>query len=148
MQVSDTQRQFFQVLDRLKNMNWDKQFQTLRPHEFIALSSVAQYHEQFPEVPGIYVSEFASRLGVALPAASKILKNLEKQGWLKRTVDPENRRNTFVSLTEEGLSLVESESAYCCQMSSRVFERMGAENTTLLLGGINRLLDLLEEEFV
>lgn len=147
MEFSQTQLQFFQVLSRLKNMEWDKQFQQLKPPEYIALHIVDQYHQQNPDVPGIYVSEFASRLGIALPAASKILKHLEKHGWLKRTVDPANRRNTFVSLTDEGAALVESETAYCSEMSRRIFTRMGEENTTLLLGGINRLLDLIEEEF-
>lgn len=147
MKFSETQLQFFQLLNRLKKFGWDTQFQVLKPPEYIALHIIADYHSEHPDTPGLYVSKFASSLHITLPAASKSLKHLEQQGWLRRTVDPENRRNTFISLTEAGRAILEQETAYCAQQSNRVFQRFGQENTSALLQGLNQLLDLAEEEF-
>jgi DNA-binding MarR family transcriptional regulator len=147
MNFSETQLQFFHVLERLRKIDWGKQFQVLKPPEFCALSIIYTYHKEHPEIPGIYVSAFAERLRVSLPAASKMLKHLEGQGWLTRMVDKNNRRNTFIVLTEEGAALFQQEQAHCAASSERILTRLGEENTNLLLRTVNQTLDLVEEEF-
>lgn len=146
MEFSETQLQFFHLLNRLKKFHWSSQFQTLKPPEYVALYMIADYHSEHPDSPGLYVSKFASNLHISLPAASKSLKQLEQQGWLQRTVDPQNRRNTFISLTEAGKEVLDRETLYCAQQSNRVFQRFGLENASALLQELNRLLDLAEEE--
>jgi DNA-binding MarR family transcriptional regulator len=75
-----------------------------------------------------------------------MLKHLEGQGWLTRMVDKNNRRNTFIVLTEEGIDLFQREQAYCTASGERVLTRLGEENTNLLLRTVNQTLDLVEEE--
>lgn len=147
MIFSEPQLQFFQVLNRLKKLDWGKLFSVLKPPEYLALHTINCYHQEHPDTPGIYVSDFAASLCIAVPAASKLLKAMEKQGWLTRMVDPNNRRNTFIVLTPEGASILESEQEYCAIVGSRVLNRLGQENTAQLLTGVNRILDIIEEEF-
>lgn len=147
MILSETHHQFFQVLNRLKQLDWNKQFSVLKPPEYIALTIIDEYHRSHPDVSGIYVSDFAERLHVAPPTASKLLKQMEGEGWLCRMVDRNNRRNTFISLTAAGKELLTSEQEHCAALGNRVIQRMGKENSAALLAGLNHMIDLIEEEF-
>lgn len=147
MEYTQEHLQFFQVIHRLKRIDWTKQFKTLCPHEYIALCTLTADRSAHPEARGMYVTAFARELSVPVPAASKLLKVLEDKGWIAREIDPASRRNTFVIITPEGEDIFRQESEYCAAMGSRIFDKMGKENVTALLNGINQLLDLTEEEF-
>lgn len=146
MDCTETHIRFFQVIDRLKRLDWSKQFQTLKPHEFFALCSLTQFHKLHPDVPGMYVSAFAKELNLPAPAASKLLNVLENNGWITRMIDPASRRNTFIIVTEAGKEIHRSERDYSILIGSRIFDRMGTENTAALLTGIDQILSILEEE--
>ncbi|MCQ2441843.1 MAG: MarR family winged helix-turn-helix transcriptional regulator [Oscillospiraceae bacterium] len=147
MEYAETQLQFIRVLDRLKRLDWSKQFKQLRPPEYIALFILRKYHQEHPEVPGMYVSVFAKKLEIPAPAASKLLNTLENNGWVTRMIDPASRRNTFILMTDAGEAIYLHESRYCAEKSNRIFERMGTENISTLLIGINQILTIMEEEF-
>lgn len=53
----------------------------------------------------VSVSALAQKLEVTLGAASQMATKLEKKGLVSRFPDPEDRRRTMVSLTEEGARL-------------------------------------------
>lgn len=146
MVISETHLQFLHLVERLKNINWDRQFVTLKPHEFCALSIIRSFRAAHPEVPGIYVSDLAAEMKMPVPAASKLIRSLESNGWVSRSVDPQNRRNTFVVLTEAGEAVQTQEIVHTAQLSDRIFERMGAENTAALLHSVNDIISILEEE--
>lgn len=147
MEYTETHIQFFQVLDRLKRLDWSKQFETLKPPEFFALCILTQFHKLHPDVPGMYVSAFAKELNVPAPAASKLLNVLENNGWITRMIDPASRRNTFIVVTQAGMDIHRSERSHSIGVGSRIFERMGTENTAALLTGIDQILTIIEEEF-
>lgn len=53
----------------------------------------------------VSVSFLAKKLEVTLGAASQMASKLEKKGLISRFPDPEDRRRTMVSLTENGIYL-------------------------------------------
>lgn len=146
MYFSDTYLQFVQLLERLRKLDWTNQFPKLKPPEFTALRLVQDYQEEHPDIPGIYVSELAERMHLPLPATSKLLKQLEHQGFIRRTVDLCRRRNTFVSITPLGESMVEEGMQRCAALGNHLFQQMGQEDATRLLESVARMVDLLEDE--
>ena len=48
------------------------------------------------------VSELAHFIGIKSPAASEIIDRLVKDGWVQRTINPNNRRETFLKLSTKG----------------------------------------------
>lgn len=70
--------------------------------EMFALREIYEFMDQYPGKKGIYVTELARELGIALSAVSRILNGLEERGLVDRVVDAKNRRNTFISLTAKG----------------------------------------------
>lgn len=57
--------------------------------------------------PSLSISALAAQLHVGLPAASGLVDRLVEAGHLERNVDPDDRRQQLVTLSERGLALVE-----------------------------------------
>ncbi len=70
--------------------------------------------------PGLFIMSFVSNkgplkltdcstsLGVSKPTVTKIVDNLEKDGFVKRMREGEDRRNYYVHLTEQGRERLET----------------------------------------
>lgn len=94
---------------------------------------------------GFTVSEIQRSLHISKPAVSQILNNLEKNGFIVRSIDSGDRRKITVTLTEDGKS--ELKHAVRCQDEAleQVFERFGEDNVRMFIKLVNRLVDILEE---
>src|SRR6478672_1703217 len=55
----------------------------------------------------IRLGDLAQREGVTPATLSRIVAGLEDDGYLKRSIDPDDRRSTFVTATAAGRRLVE-----------------------------------------
>lgn len=137
---------FFQLLQQLRRIHWGAELEVMTQGEFMAVSAIYHGQSAHPDQPGIYVSSLAEELMTSVSMVSKMLKTLEAKGWVLRTVDPKSRRNTFVSLTEEGRSLYADEQQRCLALNTRVMEKMGRENIERLLVDIQHLARLYAEE--
>ncbi|WP_125777513.1 MarR family winged helix-turn-helix transcriptional regulator [Antribacter gilvus] len=60
------------------------------------------------EVPGCRVSDVVRVLAITVGAASKGVDRQERDGLVRRTVDPSDRRSSFLSLTPEGAALLDA----------------------------------------
>ncbi|MCD7829094.1 MAG: MarR family transcriptional regulator [Clostridiales bacterium] len=145
MEPTQIHLRFYQNLDRLRKLKLGFADRPMKLLEFLMLTTIEDYHKKHPEVQGIYVSALADQLDLAVPAVSKQLRHMEQQGWLVRTVDQQNRRNTFVSLSAPGRKALTEEESFYLEMSSRVFQQMGEERCLSIIDGISEILDLLEE---
>lgn len=54
------------------------------------------------DLAGSRVGEVAARVGVTLPATGRLLRRLERRGFVALTTDPADRRATRATLTELG----------------------------------------------
>ncbi|WP_330848978.1 MarR family winged helix-turn-helix transcriptional regulator [Bifidobacterium aemilianum] len=83
-----------------------------------------------------------SQLALALKASSgrvsAILSSLEKKGYITRDIDPEDRRNILVSLTESGRERAEKDMEVVSGSMRWVFAQMGRRRS-------HDFLDLLDE---
>ncbi len=61
---------------------------------------------------GCRIGEVAARVGVTLPATSRLLRRLEKRGLLSLEADERDARATLVRLTAEGAALRAAVLAY------------------------------------
>ncbi|MCD7837956.1 MAG: MarR family transcriptional regulator [Clostridiales bacterium] len=145
MEPTQIHLRFYQSLDRLRKLKLGVSDRPMKLLEFLMLTTIKDYHKKHPEVQGIYVSALADQLDLAVPAVSKQLRHMEQQGWLVRTVDQQNRRNTFVSLSAPGQRALAEEESFYLEISSQVFQQMGEERCRSIIDGISDMLDLLEE---
>ncbi|ONI90335.1 MarR family transcriptional regulator [Actinosynnema sp. ALI-1.44] len=60
------------------------------------------------EHPGARVADLATEFAVGIGATSKGVDRLAKQGWVLRQPNPSDRRSSLLTLTEDGMRLVEA----------------------------------------
>lgn len=137
---------FFPLLQQSRKIHWGAELEVMTQAEFMAVSAIHHGQEAQPDKPGIYVSALAEDLMVSVSMVSKMLRSLEKKGWILRTVDPESRRNTFVSLTDAGRALLAEEARRASALNQRVEEMMGRENITRLLRDAEKLIACYAKE--
>ena len=107
--------------------------------EFRFLRMVEQFQQDHPEVPGIYVNELAACTGVTKSSVSKSLHKLEQRGMVTRTVDPNDRRNTFVSLTPEGKAFCTEQHTQLLAVLTCVTADIGEQRYYEIMTGIREL---------
>lgn len=113
--------------------------------EFFALQAIGCYQKD-TGLPGIYVSELAQNLHIAPSQTSRMLKALEERGLIGRKVDARDRRNTCVSLTEEGQRASQETQCFMEHYMERVLRAMGEERVEGLIALCNELADAMEQE--
>lgn len=133
MTMDNEMQAFYHILQKFRRINWGSELESMTQAEFVAISTIRALHKDQPDKPGIYVSALAEELMISVSMVSKILKVLEEKGWILRTVDPDSRRNTFVSLTDAGRTLHDQESQRASALNQRVMARMGAQRVARLL---------------
>ncbi len=97
---------------------------------------------------GMYVSALADMIHVSMPQASRMLKNMEEKGYIRREIDENNRRNTFVYATEKGKEARIEAQREMDAFADRVIIRMGVENVKKLIELFNMSTDIMEEELL
>ena len=138
--------EYFQTMDTYRRLNWDSLLKGVSGREVQFLKTIERFHWTHPEVPGVYVNDLAEKLGVTKSAVSKMLRHLEERGLIERRVDPDNRRNTFVCLTEEGFAMGERQRENYDAFLMRVVDSLGEARYLEILGGVRELTQCMERE--
>lgn len=129
--------EFFRVVHSFRKLNISTMLPDLTHAELGTMSMIAKCKEDAAG-EGVKVSELVARMEVAAPAVSRTLKKLEEKEYIIRSVDKDDRRNTYVELTSEGTAIMMESKEIMHGFADAVLGEMGEEN-------INRLIDYLRE---
>ncbi len=87
--------------------------------------------------PVCHPSEIADALNLSRPNIAASLRTLEMKGWITREIDKDNRRQIFVSVTDEGLRVLKTSGQKLGYLFSSWFQILGEEEVEHLF----RILD-------
>ncbi len=91
------------------------------------------------------LSELADREGVARPSVSRIVAALEERGYVRREVDPEDRRAALLECTPKGRKLLaELRSTRAAALGERL-DRLSDDDRQALLAALPALEQLAVE---
>ena len=94
---------------------------------------------------GMAVSDLAERLSVSCPAVSRSIGPMAKEGLVERSTDPEDKRSTFIRITEKGLGEYKMIKGQVHQLIEDVLNKYDQEDLdSFLKMGQNIADDLLE----
>jgi Transcriptional regulators len=82
---------------------------------------------------GMRVSVLASGMGISVPAVTQIVSNLEKDGYVKREMDPADRRAVLVHLTPSGEQMMEPAQRRLETAFGGLIDHLGTEKTETLV---------------
>lgn len=85
-------------------------------------------------------AEIARRYCVTPQAMNEIVLSLERNGWVSKEPNPENRRVRFVSLTAKGRELLERCDAIVDRIEAEVFADLDRAGVDLLRNALHSVM--------
>lgn len=92
-------------------------------------------HEAGPLDP----TRIADRACLLLPSLTRILQKLTDKGLIVRAPDRIDRRKQVISITQEGVALIEDNLATSLEIMDRLKQQMGEDRFEALLDLLNEL---------
>ncbi len=132
MITPDQRSMIINTFHSLTMLNFSPVLECVSQSEFFVLMAVDKLSSYSEKNTG-KVSSIAEILHVSSPAISRTLTSLENKGYAVRCVDVQNRRNTGVKLTKEGMAVLHKECENVNGVFGEVAESMGAEKIRLLI---------------
>lgn len=145
MDTLQAQEAFFKTMNRFQKLSLST-MTGLTKGEFFLLSLLHQERLAQPGGKGMYVSALAGRMQVAPSAVSRMLRGLEQRALIERVVDREDRRTTYIVLTQGGEDIRRTCAQRMRAYSDRVLGRMGEADMETLLRLWNQMLDIMTDE--
>ena len=148
----ELQNELVQAMFRLKKMmnrglGRDTNNINITMSEYILMREVAENTKDVYNPSAL--TEVREYLSVSKAAVSQMLNSLEKRGYILREIDPNNRRNIIVILTDEGRTAFEKKNQEFYDRFEMVIRGIGEKDVSLFIAMINKMSDAMgdfEEE--
>ncbi len=92
------------------------------------------------------VGEIGKAVSLAKNTVSAVVDGMVRKGILERTINPENRRETIISLTERALGMRERYDEVSQQMNELFYQGFSVEEREAFEGYLARIRDTLVQE--
>lgn len=107
--------------------------------------AMTQIVAEKPETELFGLSDLNSYLNFTRPNLSQTVNKLEDKGFVERVVLKDDRRVTYIRLTEYGLSVVSEKSAQIMERMKKISQILGEEDTDKLIELVLRFADAYEK---
>lgn len=111
-----------------------KQNQTLlgiKKSEALTLLSIKYLSQEKDSI--VTVSQISKDLSITSPTTTELVKSLTDKGYLERHVNENDKRIVEITLTDNGKEIVNDISQYFDALFSGLNERLGAQQSELLI---------------
>ena len=129
-------REFEHVMCRFRRMDYSVLHPGVGNMEFAVLEMIHKLSAQHDAIYGAAISDLQKKMEILPSALSRLLRGMEEKGLCVRSIDPKDRRSSYVSLTETGQE----------RREQGVVERMGEGRFRELIKQWERFGDVLETE--
>jgi DNA-binding MarR family transcriptional regulator len=104
----------------------DRVFRRLAVTEFSDLRYSHGFVFQHLVLGSITIGTLAERLGITQQGASKVVAELERMGYVRRTIAAHDQRVRLVELTERGIAAVQAKRRARAEVSAELLGLLGA----------------------
>lgn len=94
----------------------------------------------------ITISELAKKTRVLPSAISRTLKRFEEKGYVERTVNKNDRRNTYVEITDRGREVAQEVREIMRDYGEAVLSKFDEEELSMLISYLNNIYDIAKKE--
>jgi DNA-binding MarR family transcriptional regulator len=88
--------------------------------------------------------DLASNLGVDPSTLTRTLDPLDKAGYIDRQMNPENRREVLIRLSENGLSVLEEVNQKISHIYAQILSQIPADKVEQVESSIGMLLNIIK----
>jgi len=145
MERQQLAERFFNATDRMRRyLMRAKPFEGISHNEVAILHMIDACRQRGDRASTTWLS---ARLKLNKSSVSQTLNAMEEKGWILRSLDPDNRRQTLIGLTDEGQRVMGEIRGKMISGIARVLERMGRENAERFVDMIELFLASVKAEF-
>lgn len=137
--------ELFQMFHRISKLKMSALFDELTHMEFVTLLTLEKNKKSVGKSK-MKISDIASLTKARSSAVSRTLNGLEAKGYIVRSTDVADRRNTYVELTDEGSRIMQECNMRINNFFSTVFEGVGKENMEQFIETLHKIHDISQEE--
>ena len=140
--VTEGFEKLFRAVHQFKKLNVSDLIPGLSSSEFSVMGAILQMGENGKSTS----SELAAKTKTLPPAVSRTLRGLEEKGYVERSVDKKDRRNTYISLTEKGWKKGEEVRDRMQDFGCSVMSQLKEEDIDQLVAYLDRIYEIAEKE--
>ncbi|WP_449539253.1 MarR family winged helix-turn-helix transcriptional regulator [Ferdinandcohnia sp. Marseille-Q9671] len=104
MDIKNYMKETFQLLDEVNSLLL-KEFESIFHFDITTKQSLVLHHVE--QASTITVNELAQVMEISASAVSQLLNKLESEKYIKREINPSNRREILITLGSKGKELYE-----------------------------------------
>jgi DNA-binding MarR family transcriptional regulator len=92
------------------------------------------------DAEGTWTSTLAERAGMTKQSMRQLALDLERKGYVKRTIDVRDKRATLITFTDTGFQLIKDVQEIKQQMQAECLSLLGQDNMQMLEEGLMKLI--------
>ena len=134
--------ELFRSMNQFRKLKFAEMFPMISRTDFFVMCTIMDKGENGQ----ITISELASRAKMLPSAISRTLKGLEERGYVERNVNKNDRRNTYVELTEAGRQLTAEARQTMSDFGKSVMSQVDEADMKRLISYLDNIYHIAEKE--
>ena len=95
----------------------------------------------------ITVGEIAMEMNISSSAVSQLIAKLEKNQYIKREINLQNRREVFITLDEKGMEYFSKQDYVEQQIADKIYNKLSSKEVDELERIVDKLKEIAMKEF-
>ena len=88
-------------------------------------------------------SEISNFMNISTARMAAALNSLERKGFITRRIDPSDRRQILVELTDRGKTFAHDKQTHMLRHATQLLERLGEKDSTEFVRILDRVADIM-----
>lgn len=132
----------FRAMNQFHKLKFGDIMQNMNKADFIVMNVIMNKGKD----DKMTISELAAIARMLPSAISRTLKGLEEKGYVERTINKQDRRNTYVELTEEGKKQTREVRQVMRDFGKTVMAKLDEHEVNQLILYLNNIYSIAEKE--
>ncbi|WP_455437483.1 MarR family winged helix-turn-helix transcriptional regulator [Hungatella hathewayi] len=144
--MSDVNVLPFELINKFHRFKLSALPMPLPESELITLYTIRDANA-YEGVENTLISGLAEKLHVSVPTISRCLSKLEEKGLVQKSSQTNDRRNTYVCLTEQGMEIYEEAFRTLSSFVERALSRIDGKELKQFFATFDKIYDALAQEY-
>ena len=138
----DLYEDMFRAMNQFHKLKFGDIMQNMNKADFIVMSVIMKKGQD----DKMTISKLASTARMLPSAISRTLRGLEEKGYVERTINKNDRRNTYVELTAEGKKQTSAVQREMRDFGKTVMAKLDEQEMNQLILYLNNIYSIAEKE--
>lgn len=142
-------KELIHIMHRIMRYTHSKEnFGNIPRGEFITMNIISNFYRDNKDfgVKGITVTKIAEIHNIAIANVSRMLRNIEKKGYIERISDDDDRRVVYIRLSPKGEDIIQNARVKTEERFSGLFGKLGEKDLAEYFRLSRNLYQIIRDE--